>query len=162
MPEENENLEQLFGCFLGEAQARRAAEDVRAGEAILEQYAAPLPDARVLEKIKAEVGRSLAAAGRRRLNWVRRSIAAAVIIAAACILLFITGDQPTSAFADPGPEWWSDARVRSIRAEIDAVLDTMISIDAEGYGFDEEAGEFAELELEELEMVAMNEDFWKG
>ncbi|RKY06009.1 MAG: hypothetical protein DRP66_09660 [Planctomycetota bacterium] len=162
MPDKNDNLEQLLGGFLNEAEARRAAADIRLGEEILSEYPAPQPDARLLEEIKTKVSRSLGAAAtaRRRLYWVRRAVAAAaaVIIIASVLLLW---PAPQQSFAGSG-DVWDDAAIAGLRAEIDAVLDTMISIETDEYGFDEGADDFAEVELEELEMVATNDDFWKG
>ena len=76
MPDKNDNLEQLFGGFLNEAEARQAADDIRLGEGLLSEYPAPLPNARLLEEIKAEVSRSLATSGK-RVYWVRRAVAVA-------------------------------------------------------------------------------------
>ena len=162
MYDKNDNLEQLLGGLLDEAEARAAAADIRRGDLLLSEYPAPQPDARLLEEIKAKVGDSLgaAAAARRRLYWIGRAVAvaAAVIVIASVLLLW---PEPQSSFADH-KDIWDDNAITSLRAEIDAVLDTMISISADEYGFDEGAGDFAEAELEELEMVAMNDDFWKG
>ncbi len=162
MPDKSDNLEQLLEGFLNEVEAREAAADIRLGEGLLSEYPARQPDARLVEEIKAEVSRSLetAATARRRVYWVRRAVAvaAAVIVVASVLLLWPAPQQSFAGSAD----LWDDAAITSLRAEIDAVLDTMISIEADGYGFDEGAGDFAEVELEELEMVAMNDDFWKG
>ena len=161
MPDKNDNLEQLFGGFLNEAEARQAAADIRLGEGLLSEYPAPQPDARLLEEIKAEVSRSLAGGGK-RVYWVRRAVAVAVaVIVVTSALLLWPGGGTTPVYADT-TGLWDDAAITSLRAEMDAVLDTMISIEADEYGFDEGAGDFAEAELEELEMVATNDDFWKG
>ena len=159
MPDKNDNLEQLLGGFLNETEARQAAADIRLGDGLLSEYPAPLPNARLLEEIKTKISRSLATGGR-RVYWVRRAfaVAAAVMVIASALLLW---PGPQQSFAGSG-DMWDDAAITSLRAEIDAVLDTMIAIEADEYGFDEGAGDFAEVELEELEMVAMNDDFWKG
>ena len=158
MPDKNDNLERLLSGFLNEVEARQAAADIRLGEGLLSENPAPLPDARLLDEIKTKVGRSLAT-GRKRVYWVRRAVAAAAVIVVASVLLLWPGPQQSFAGND---DLWDDKAITSLRAEIDAVLDTMISISADEYGFDEGAGDFAEVELEELEMVAMNDDFWKG
>lgn len=160
MYDKNDSLEQLLGGFLDEAEARAAAADIRRGDLFWNEYPAPQPDTHLLKEIKAKVGDSLgAAAARRRVYSIGRVAAAAAVIVIASVLLLWPG--PQSSFA--GHEGiWDDKAITSLRAEIDAVLDTMISISADEYGFDEAAGDFAEAELEELEMVAMNDDFWKG
>ncbi len=160
MPDKNDNLEELLSGFVNEAEARQAAGDIRLGDELLNEYPARRPDARLLEEIKAEVSRSLAT-GRKRVYWVRRAVAAAAVIVVASVLLLWPGGGTPPVYADT-TGLWDDAAITSLRAEIDAVLDTMISIEADEYGFDEGAGDFAEAELEELEMVAMNDDFWKG
>ncbi len=161
MPDKNDNLEQLLGGFLNEAEAREAAADIRRGEGLLSDYPAPRPDGRLVKEIKAKVSRSLAT-GRRRVHWAQRAVAVAAVIIAVSVLLLLTADQPRTIIADPGPDWWDDARVAGIRAEIDEVLDSMISISVDEYGLDESEPDFTEVEMEELEMVAMNDDFWKG
>jgi len=161
MPDKNDNLEQLLGGFMNEVEAHEAAADIHRGDELLSEYPAPLPNAHLLEEIKAEVSRSLAA-GRKRVYWVRRvvAVAAAVIIIASVMLLW-HGGGTTPVY--PGTAGlWDDTAITNLRAEMDAVLDTMISLEADEYGFDEGAGDFAEVELEELEMVATNDDFWKG
>lgn len=160
MPDKNDNLEQLFGGFLNEVEAREAAADIRLGDGLLSEYPAPRPDGGILQEIKAEVGRSLAT-GRRRVYWVRRALAVAAVIVVASVLLLWPGGGTTPVYADTAG-LWDDAAIAGLRAEMDAVLDTMISIETDEYGFDEGAGDFAEAELEELEMVATNDDFWKG
>ena len=161
MPDKNDNLEQLFGGFFNEAEARQAATDLRMGDGLLSEYPARQPNARLLEEIKTEVSRSLAA-GRRRAYWVRRAVAtAAAVIVIASVLLVWPGAGTTPVYADTAG-LWDDTAITNLRAEMDAVLDTMISLETDEYGFDEGAGDFAEVELEELEMVATNDDFWKG
>ncbi len=162
MTNKHDNLEELFGGFLDESEARQAAEDIRAGDSFLHDYPAVRPDARLLEEIKAKVGDSLGAAARRRVYWMGRAVAvAAAIIVIASVLLLRPSPGPSDVVA-PGKEFWNAGAIASLRAEIDAVVDTMISIGTDESGFDEGAGDFAEAELEELEMVAMNDDFWKG
>ncbi len=165
MHDKNDNLEELLGAFLGEAEAGAAAADIRRGDHLLNEYPAPQPDARLLEEIKVKVGESLgaAAAARRRGYWIGRAVAvaAAVIVIASVLFLSPSGQGPATAVAGTDG-LWDDAAITSLRAEIDAVLDTMISISADEYGFDEGADDFAEAELDELEMVATNDDFWKG
>ncbi len=70
MTDKNDNLEELLGGFLGEAEAGGAAADIRGGDVLLSEYPAPQPDARLLEEIKVKVGDSLgaAAAARRRVR----------------------------------------------------------------------------------------------
>ncbi len=162
MYDKNDNLEELLGGLLDEAEARAAAADIRGGDVLLSEYPAPQPDARLLEEIKVKVGDSLAfaAARRRQAKWIGRAVAvAAAVIVIASVLLLWPG--PEQSFAEH-KDIWDDKAITSLRAEMDAVLDTMISISADEYGFDEAAGDFAEAELEELEMMATNDDFWKG
>ncbi len=164
MYDKNDNLEELLGGLLDEAEARAAAADIRRGDLLLSEYPAPQPDAPLLEEIKAKVGDSLgaAAAARRRVYWIRRAVAvAAAVIVIASVLLLWPGGGTTPVYADT-TGLWDDAAIADLRAEMDAVLDTMITLEADEYGFDEGAGDFAEAELEELEMVATNDDFWKG
>ena len=161
MPDKNDDLEQLLSGFLNEAETRQAAADIRLGDGLLSEYPAPQPDARLLEDIKAKVNRSLAT-GRKRLYWVRQTVAtAAAVIVIASVLLLWPGGGTTPVYADT-TGLWDDAAITALRAEMDAVLDTMISLESDEYGFEEGAGNFAEVELEELEMVATNDDFWKG
>ena len=161
MPDKNDNLEQLLGGFLNETEARQAAADIRLGEGLLSEYPARRPDARLLEEIKTKISNSLAT-GRKRVSWIRQAVAtAAAMIVIASVLLLWPGGGTTPVYADTA-SLWDDAAIADLRAEIDVVLDTMIAIEADEYGFDEGAGDFAEVELEELEMVATNDDFWKG
>ena len=57
---EREDLEELFGRFLGPAEAQVAAEDIRRGEEIIGKNLAPQVREELVAEIKAEVAVALA------------------------------------------------------------------------------------------------------
>lgn len=132
-----ENLNHLLRQFLDPAQARAAREDIRAGEQLLDAHPAPLPSLETIARIKAEVGASLARRHRIAL-LLRRSLAAAAVIAFATIGLFDrapTGSRkPYEANLLPAAIWESqdvaaedpdlvyfNSEVRRIEAQLQAL-----------------------------------------
>ena len=52
--------------------------------------------------------------------------------------------------------------IECYRGSMDDVLDRLITISQEEYYIDDSEMDFDETELDEIEMVATNDDFWKG
>ncbi len=79
-----ENLNSLLQQFLDAAQAENAAEDIQAGERLLDAHRAPTPSLETVARIKGEIAATLAK--RHRIIFTfRRSLAAAAVIAFALI-----------------------------------------------------------------------------
>ncbi|MBE0537979.1 MAG: hypothetical protein IH624_20145 [Phycisphaerae bacterium] len=168
MPDKKENLETVLGDLLGAHEAHQAAEDIRSGDCLLRQYPAPKPGAALLADINIQIARALLARRRRTIHWVGRAIAAAAaVIVVGSVLLFFSGDAPVHVAgpipgpgAPPAPDWWDDKAVEKLTAEVDDVYQTLMSMSDTTYTQDK-TWDF-ETELKDLEMVAMNDDFWKG
>ncbi len=170
MPNRNENLEIILCDFLPAAEAHEAAEVIASGERMLWENPAPAPSADLLADINAKVGAALHGGRRTASHWFGRvaAVCAAIVMATSILFLF-SGDapheiaQPTlNAAALPAPGWWDDHVVEGMSAEIDRVLETMISISVEDCYIAGQKPEFDLAELEELELIAMSDDFWKG
>lgn len=164
MVEKNEKLEDILSGFLDEQEANRAAEDIRLGDSILQDNIPPVPGEELLNDIKMQISEKLAS--RRRspvVRWARRSVsaAAAIIIIGLATAVFFPGNGTEEVFAGP-VGWWENEKIKTMDAEMDDVLDRLISISQEEYYFEDIGTDFDETELDEIEMVAMNDDFWKG
>jgi len=162
------NLEDVLSGLLSATQAREAAEDIRSGDCLLQEHPAPRPDAELLADINARVAAALVARRPRVGHWIGRAVAAAAaVIIAGGMLLFFSGDShrntaPTRLPMLAAPGWWDDSAVETLTAEVDDVFETMISISIDDTFVEDQMSDFDEAELEELEAIATNDDFWKG
>lgn len=164
MFEKNEKLEDILSSFLTDEDAVQAADDIRLGDRIFRDNTPPLPSEELLNSIKMQVSAKLAS---RRISpvarWARRSVsaAAAIVIIGLATSIFFPGNGGEEAFAGP-VGWWENEGIKTMDAEMDEVLDRLIAISQEEYYIDDSEIDFDEMELDEIEMVATNDDFWKG
>jgi len=163
-----EDLTELLARFMEDSEARIVQADIEAGDRILETYPAPGPTPATLSAIKAL---TVAAAVRRRPRV--RVFRAAVAAAAAVVLTVLIGQydrNPTSrpgvSFASilPTAIWEShdlaadDLDLVYFTSEIHQIEAQMNAIEA---GETEIRGSSAIDELE-MELIAIETEFWKG
>ncbi len=167
----DENMKELFERFLSAEQAESGVEDIQKGEQILRQHPAPEPDNMLIADIKAEIAMRLPA---KRTN-VFAKIAYRAVYAAAAIMI-ITAIS-LSLFNDTAREsgpvqygsiiptavWESDdittddADLAIYTIEIEQIEDELRSLQS-GEDISDSDSSLSELEME---LVAINNDFWK-
>lgn len=78
----NDNLRELFERFFDESDARRAEDDIRKAQEILDKYPAPEPGEVLLSRIKADIDSRLQSRQSRlqKLLFTTTAAAAAIII----------------------------------------------------------------------------------
>ena len=171
---DSENLKDLFARFLSDELAESSVEDIQKAEQILEKHPAPEPDSMLIANIKAEIAMRLPARRASRFsNTVYRIVCAAatiMIISAISIKLFDkspainnTPDNKVTASLIPTKLWESDditiddAELADYAVKIEQIEQELRALQS-----DESAGN-GESSLTELEMelVAINNDFWK-
>jgi len=166
-----ENLKALFERFAGAEQAERAVEDFRKAEQILLEYPAPAPDNALIADIKSEIAGAIPP---RQVNVFRRiSYKTAVVAAAAIVIAAISvkllekgGGGPERATASMIPEalWDSDdisadyVELATFTAEVEQIKSEVLTLEL---GENSGNGDRAVSELE-MELIAINSDFWKG
>ncbi len=166
-----ENLKELFEKFLDAEQAESCAEDVQKAEQILREHPAPEPDDMLIANIKAEIAMRLPA-GRtyvfKQIAYKVVGIAATVIILTAIGLrLFDKGGVESNgvqyASIIPTAIWESDdiaaadANLAIFTVEIEQIENELLTLQL---GEDDGNGDRSVTELE-MELVAINNDFWK-
>ncbi len=165
----NENVEGLFGKFMPDQDARRAAEDVQKAEQILREHPAPTPDGELLADINSKIAKALSAgkAKTRKLFAYRVVAVAAVIIilVAIGVKFFEKGtaeiQTPVAVTLIQQAVWESD----DISAELALLTDEVERIESEisTLRLGENGGngnrEFVEFEME---LIDIGGDFWKG
>jgi len=162
-----ENLNDVLRQFLDVAQAEAAAEDILAGERILDACPAPPPSLEAIARINGEIAATLAR--RHRIALVlRRSLAAAAVIAFA--LIGLLQRSPTAdnnifqASILPAAIWDSidvaadDLDLARFTAEVRQIETQLQALEA---GEDEAAGSGAVEELER-ELIQIETEFRKG
>jgi hypothetical protein len=184
----NEDLKQLLSQFLDEHDALHAAEDIDAGDRLFERYPAPTVTRQTIELVRSRV----AARTRQQrlfggLTFAGTAAAAAVVVWA---LLHAPQTPPentptqlasaTRPVSSPAvltpvksqelktaaPDLWnrlaSHESLHQIDRELTDVADSIEALDSEPYGEFVNTMKIDLLELEELELLTANSDFWKG
>lgn len=168
----NENIEELFGKFLSDQDARRAAEDIQKAEEILREHPAPEPAGELLADINSKIAEALSAEKAKTHKLITYRMAA---VAAAIIILVAIGVR----FFEKGPAEtqspvtitliqqaiWESEDISAELAELALLTDELEQIEGEilalrlGEDGGESSREFIELEME---LTDIGGDFWKG
>ena len=167
----DENLKELFERFLSVEQAESGIEDIQKGEQILRDHPAPEPDSMLIANIKAEIAMRLPA--KRASVFIKIAYRAAYAAAAVLIISAISLSLFNGKTRESGPVQYSpimptalwesddittddtDLAIYTIEIEqIEEELRSLESSDTSGNG----DSSLSELEME---LVAINNDFWK-
>lgn len=167
----NKSLEQLLGKFMEPHQVKEAVDDIESGDRLFSDYPAPSVPEQTSRYVQWKVRNEL----RRHqtntvLGWGTAAAAVAVILLAALYTVYDPQALPMSLPSDiaksdnANVSIWaehSDIRLTMIDTELTDIAESMDAIQYDTTGF---AGFEAIdlLELEELELIASNTDFWKG
>ncbi len=163
-----EDLTELLKRFMDEAAAQAAAEEIRAGERLLDAWPAPRPDERTLASLKVQM---VAAALRQRwrIRVFRGAVAAAAVVVMALLIGLPTpgpAKRPAMNFATiiPTSIWESDdlaaddlqlvyftSEIRRIEAQMQSLETEESDVDSGGSPDDLEK-----------ELMAIETEFWKG
>ena len=166
----DENMKELFERFLSAEQAESGVEDIQKGEQILRQHPAPEPDNMLIANIKAEIAMRLPA---KRTNVFTKiayravyAAAAILVISAISLSLFDPPLEPGRVQYDsimPTAIWESDdittddADLAIYTIEIEQIEGELLALQS---GESSGNGDSSLSELE-MELVAINNDFWK-
>ncbi len=167
-----ENLKEVFEKFLEAKEAEQAAEDMAQGERILHEHPAAEPDDELIADIKMKISGALlhrkASAFRRTAYKTAAAAAVFILLAAMSTRLFEKdGGEPkrvATASIIAGVIWESehlaadDADLAILAAEIEQIEDEMLALQL---GKDGGNGSKVVTELE-IELIEINNDFWKG
>lgn len=166
MDENKENLKELLSGLVDEKEASQMAGDVAVGDAILDQFDAPKPDAAVLSGIKKQIASRLWMRKRRR--FVRRTSEAAV--AAVLVVGVILGALIMQKTHEPGVAMnlaiWgeatddmavSDPEYALLLGELEEIESSLLMIRLDEDNYEEDM-----LFDVEMEMLDMDGNFWKG
>jgi hypothetical protein len=167
-----ENLKNLFEKFLNSKEAEKAVDDIRKGEQVLREYPAPEPDRELIADIKAEIAEAVLHSKTnafRRMVYKTAVVAAAVIIVTAISVRIFEkgGGEPERVIAGsviPESLWESedlaadDTDLAILADEIEQIEGDILTVK-----LDENGGNGGEDLTElEIELIAINSDFWKG
>jgi len=166
-----EDVKELFERFVNTGQAEEAEQDIRKGEQILREHPVSEPDSKLIADIKAEVGKAVL---RRKAKVFRRMVYKSAVVAAAVIILAAIGiglfekggesERVAAVSRIPAAIWESDdisaddADLATLTAEVEQIESDLLALqlgENGGNGY----GAAAELEME---LIEINNDFWKG
>jgi hypothetical protein len=168
--QKQENLEELFGKFLGQKEAKQAAEDIRKGEQMLAEYPAPQPDAVLLESIKQRMTDALSYEGETNFSRVFYKVvsvaAVLVLMTVISVMLFTKGRTEklngdlvmTAAIWESEDIAADDANLATLIAQTEEIEGEMLALQLGENGGNGNGG-LTELEME---LEEINSDFWKG
>jgi hypothetical protein len=162
------NMKELFERFLSAEQAESGVEDIQKAEQILREHPAPEPDNMLIADIKAEIAMRLPAKKTNVFTKIayRAAYAAAAIMIISAISLSLFDNKPgpvQSASIMPTAIWESDdiatddVDLAIFTIEIEQIEDELLVLQS---GEDAGNGDSSLSELE-MELVAINNDFWK-
>lgn len=161
MNENKENLNELLSDIFDPAEASQIKRDIEQGDEVFRNYPAPEPNKELVDAIKVQMAGELAR--RREIKPIsvvlRRAVAVAavfIVIALAGLIFFGNGDDDLSANI-----WQDDTQLLALMAQVDEIADQIQQIRLDEFDEDDNV-DTAQWEIEEMEMVANNTDFWKG
>lgn len=167
---DQENIEELLGRFFESEKADKAAEDIRAGEKILQSNPAPELADSVKSEIKTEIARRLTiqkAGNMRRVLYKAVAIAAGFIVVAFVGVRFLSqnGSSGAPAVAMMSAAMWEssdlmvdDPELSTLSAEISEIEDDIMAI---RLGESGNGNGMTTVEVE-TELIEIQSDFWKG
>ena len=167
--ESKDNLEELFGKFVGSEQTGEMAEDVRKAEQILREHSAPEPDQILIADIKAEITEVLLRRGQtsfRRMAYRAMAVAAVIaLLAAVSVKLFENGGVEPKTLISGWVVPWDTENIAEADVELSTLIAEIEQVESEilAVQLDEANGNGSKAVMElELEFIEINSDFWKG
>jgi hypothetical protein len=167
MNNKDENLKELLNKFYAEAEAAKAKEDILRGEQIISDNPSPQPDEKLISEIKSRVSVELAKQDKRGVRTYLRTAlaaAAAILIVSGLIVMYnhktvkpTGGPIISQAGIEDSDFTADDAELAVLAADIEALEDEILALRLGGNGTERMNADEIEIELLEI-----NEDFWKG
>ena len=169
--QDQENLKELFERFQSSGEAERSARDIREGEQILADHAAPRPTEQLLADINAQVRSALA---RRKSNRFKAAFYKAACVAAVLAIAITlsvklprqngNGTKVQTAGLIPAAIWESDdiaaddPDLAILNAEVEELRREALAL-----RLGENDGNGVEVLTElENELIEIDSVFWKG
>ncbi len=162
-----ENLKELLNKFYAEAEAAKAEEDILRGEQIISDNPSPQPDEKLISEIKSRISVELAKQDRRGVRtYLRTALAAAAVILIVSGLIVMYNHKTVKPAGSPiisqvGIEnsdfTADDAELAVLAADIEALEDEILAL-----RLGENGTEWMNADEIEIELLEINEDFWKG
>ena len=169
MIDNKENLKELVSNFFDPAEGSQIKRDIELGDGIFRRYPAPIPNEDLLGILKHRISVELTRSKRTRpvfvvLSRVAAAAAVIIILALAGLMFFASdsGDMPSLAkhiWQDDSLE--ADTELLALKAQVDEIADQIRQIRLDELDEDDDV-DIIQWEIEEMEMVANNTDFWKG
>ena len=169
MIENKENLEELLSNFYSSSEVSQVNRDIESGDEIFRSNPAPGPDEQLLVTIKNRIAVDLARDERNRIVFLTigkaAAVAAVVIVTALIGLMFSlheSSDMPVLAkhiWQDNTLE--ADPQLLTLKVQVDEIAEQIRQIRLDELDEDDDV-DTIQWEIEEMEMVANNTDFWKG
>jgi hypothetical protein len=161
MNDNKEKLNELLSDFFDPAEASQIKRDIEQGDEVFRNYPAPEPNKELVDAIKVRMADELARRRERKPVSVvlRRAVAVAAVfifISLAGLIFFGNGDDDIYANI-----WQDDTQLLALMAQVDEIADQIQQIRLDEF-VEDNGTDIAQWEIEEMEMVANNTDFWKG
>jgi hypothetical protein len=166
MKESYADIQKMLEQFVDMQSAGQMAEDIRQADGLLSAVPAVEVSGETLAAIREKVHRRLAV--RKIRVWTVRieqfaAAAAAVILIGVLGWVFYKSYQPVGQKGLTSvalASIWNDEPVSTLNGKIETLTDQVESVQTATQWLDENSG--LTVEIENLEQVALNTEFWKG
>lgn len=166
----NENLEQLLRQFIDESQAGPMAAEIERGDRLFDSHPAPAVSRRLQQAVCAGMHRQIQ--HEHRVHLYRRWFSIATVAALLMIGLFVLQSDNDRPFERPiekpylaaaAGEWRLTEKVplTDIQRELGRLSEEINTLDSKTYESVNPL-RFDLLELEQIEAITSNTEFWKG
>lgn len=171
MKETPEQLKMLFRQFADDHSAEQMAEDIRQADHLLASIPCPEVSRQSLSAIKTQVRNHLKVRSHQRIRlWLTSSAAAILLLAGT--LFFLKNNPPSlpehlTASASAAAYLWSDGiiadddPVGTLKTQIETIAGQIETVQKQNTSWFDDENSLAS-EIQDLQNIAANTDFWKG
>jgi len=157
MKETYEDIQKLLEQFTSGQEARQMTDDIRQADSLLSSVPAPRVSKETVAAIQNKVRKRLAARRAHVLHQRYFTAVAAILLVAVLSFVFFVDNKPAIAM-----DWNDELAVdNKLAAQFDQVSGQMEKLNQTATQWLEDNSALT-VEVENLETVAANTDFWKG
>lgn len=177
MKYKNENLEQLLNQFVDQSRSQSMAEDIRQADRLMDRYPVGSVRPQTIEQIKQSVRHERLKHRRlySEIKWISSVAAIVFIVLFAGLYAVFSGNENKTVVPEGGfaqavafKGYWSDipyedSVVIEIDQELTNVAEMLDTVEMETFEpVHTIQVELIEMELDEIESLTENTEFWKG
>jgi len=164
MKETQKQLNDLIRNFYDESAARQAAREIEQADRLLAAADSPRPREEVLKRIKQKMVQRSTQLRRKRtpLRLALTAVAACLLIGVGLIFYRVITPPVKAVSPEVVQAFFSDQSVENITSNLDEISDQIYVVSASNWDSNWEEELEAVEEIEEMDLLTDDNDFWKG